>query len=138
MGKVLSFHVKFVQTDRRTDGQTDNGKAISPPTIFRYGDIKMKSIFNGKGTEKLLPEPRRLPLNLTTRLSQIFQQYAKHCRKKEAIANMVIFSIQVELQGISSRIIIVFFEKIFLVYMRTYSPTVLKSILCVFPKILKI
>ena len=31
---MLSFHVKFVQTDRRTDGltdrQTDNGKTICP------------------------------------------------------------------------------------------------------------
>ena len=31
---MLSFHVKFVQTDRQMnrwmDGQTDNGKTISP------------------------------------------------------------------------------------------------------------
>ena len=27
---MLSFHVKFVQTDRRTDGRTDNGKTIWP------------------------------------------------------------------------------------------------------------
>ena len=33
---MLSFHVKFVQTDRRTDrGQMDNGKTICP-LIFRY------------------------------------------------------------------------------------------------------
>ena len=34
---MLSFHVKFVQTDRqtnrRTDGQTDNGKTIYPPSF---------------------------------------------------------------------------------------------------------
>ena len=36
---MLSFHVKFVQTDRETDGQTDNGKTIRP-VIFRYGGIK--------------------------------------------------------------------------------------------------
>ena len=46
---MLSFHVKFVQTDRRTDGQTegrtdgqtDNGKTICP-LIFRYGSKKKK------------------------------------------------------------------------------------------------
>ena len=27
---MLSFHVKFVQTDRQKDGQTDNGKTICP------------------------------------------------------------------------------------------------------------
>ena len=32
---MLSFHIKFVQTDRRTD----NGKTICP-LIFRYGGIK--------------------------------------------------------------------------------------------------
>ena len=37
---MLSFHIKFVQTDRRMDRQTDNGKTICPP-IFRYGGIKM-------------------------------------------------------------------------------------------------
>ena len=44
---MLSFHVKFVQadrqtdgwTDRWTDGQTDKGKTICP-SIFRYGGIK--------------------------------------------------------------------------------------------------
>ena len=42
---MLSFHPKFVLTDRRTDrqtdgqaeGQTDNGKTISPPPIFDKG-----------------------------------------------------------------------------------------------------
>ena len=33
---MLSFHVKFVQTDRRTDGQRLNNM----PPIFRYGGIK--------------------------------------------------------------------------------------------------
>ena len=27
---MLSFHVKFVQADRQTDRQTDNGKVICP------------------------------------------------------------------------------------------------------------
>ena len=27
---MLSFHVKFVQTDGQTDGRTDNGKTICP------------------------------------------------------------------------------------------------------------
>ena len=27
---MLSFHVKFVPTDRQTDGQTDNGKTLCP------------------------------------------------------------------------------------------------------------
>ena len=27
---MLSFHVNFMQTDRWTDRQTDNGKAICP------------------------------------------------------------------------------------------------------------
>ena len=36
---MLSFHVKFMQTDSQTDGQTDTGKTICPP-IFRYGGIK--------------------------------------------------------------------------------------------------
>ena len=35
---MLSFHVKFVQTDRRTDGQMDNGKKYA--LIFRYWGIK--------------------------------------------------------------------------------------------------
>ena len=38
---MLSFHIKFGQTDRRTDRQTDNSKTICLP-IFRYGGIKMK------------------------------------------------------------------------------------------------
>ena len=33
---MLSFHVKFVQTDR----QTDKGKTICPP-VFQYGGIKI-------------------------------------------------------------------------------------------------
>ena len=41
---MLSFHVKFVQTDRqtdgRTDGQMDNGKKYAP--IFGYWGIKKK------------------------------------------------------------------------------------------------
>ena len=37
---MLSFHVKFVQTDVRTDRQMDNGKTICPP-IFRYRGIKI-------------------------------------------------------------------------------------------------
>ena len=38
---MLSFHVKFVQTDRRIDGQTGNSKTIHPPPprIFPYGGI---------------------------------------------------------------------------------------------------
>ena len=31
---MLSFHVKFVQTDRRMDGQTDNGKTICPDLLI--------------------------------------------------------------------------------------------------------
>ena len=50
---MLSFHVKFVQTDRRTDRQwdgqmdrqTDNGKTICTnaptPLPFQYGGIKI-------------------------------------------------------------------------------------------------
>ena len=37
---MLSFHVKFMKTDRRTDGRTV--KQYDPP-IFRYGGIKMAS-----------------------------------------------------------------------------------------------
>ena len=44
---MLSFHVKFVQTDRqtdrRTDGQTDNGKTICPDLSMR-GNKKTISI----------------------------------------------------------------------------------------------
>ena len=40
---MLSFYVKFVQTDRLTDGQTDNSKTTCP-LIFRYGGI-IKGIF---------------------------------------------------------------------------------------------
>ena len=55
---MLSFHVKFVQTDRRTDGwtdgQTDNGKTICPPPpIFRYGGIKMTKILIKKRLKKV-------------------------------------------------------------------------------------
>ena len=32
---MLSFHVKFVQTDRQTEEQMDNGESI-----FRYRGIK--------------------------------------------------------------------------------------------------
>ena len=36
---MLSFHIKFVQTDRRmdrqTDGQTDNGKTYAPDLSIR-------------------------------------------------------------------------------------------------------
>ena len=39
-GKMLSFQVKFVQTDRRTDGQTDNGKTICPPNLSIWGHKK--------------------------------------------------------------------------------------------------
>ena len=38
---MLSFHVKFVQTDRRMD----NGKTICP-LIFRYGGIKSFDILS--------------------------------------------------------------------------------------------
>ena len=48
---MLSFHVKFVQTERRMD----NGKTICPP-IFRYGGIKilvtMQASFTGYGMVK--------------------------------------------------------------------------------------
>ena len=37
---MLRFHFKFVQTDRRTDRRTDNGKTICPPN-FRYWGIKI-------------------------------------------------------------------------------------------------
>ena len=37
---MLSFHVKFVQTDRRTDRRTTVKQYATPP-IFRYGDIKV-------------------------------------------------------------------------------------------------
>ena len=37
---MLSFHIKFVQTDRQTDGQMDNGKTIYS-LIFRYRGIKI-------------------------------------------------------------------------------------------------
>ena len=56
---MLSFHVKFVQTDRRTDkrtdgrtdGQTDNGKTLGPP-IFRYGGIIMLKELNRQTNSK--------------------------------------------------------------------------------------
>ena len=32
---MLSFHVKFVQTDRQTDRQTDNSKTIRPNLSMR-------------------------------------------------------------------------------------------------------
>ena len=38
---MLSFHVKYVQTDGRTDGQMDNGKTICPRIDRRRG-IKMQ------------------------------------------------------------------------------------------------
>ena len=38
---MLSFHVKFVQTDRQTDGWT-TVKQYDP--IFRYGGIKKKML----------------------------------------------------------------------------------------------
>ena len=34
---MLSFHVNFVQTDRQTDGQTDNGKTICPQSFDAVG-----------------------------------------------------------------------------------------------------
>ena len=37
---MLSFHVKFVQTDRRTDRQMEKGKTICPRS-FGYGSIKI-------------------------------------------------------------------------------------------------
>ena len=40
---MLSFHVKFVRTNSRTDRQTDNGKTICP-AIFQYRGIKMKFV----------------------------------------------------------------------------------------------
>ena len=44
---MLSFHIKFVQTDGQTDGRTDgwadNGKTVCPP-IFQYGGIKITQI----------------------------------------------------------------------------------------------
>ena len=46
---MLSFHVKFVQIDRRTDGQADKGKAICPALSIRghknlhCGDMKGSS-----------------------------------------------------------------------------------------------
>ena len=42
LGKMLSFHVKFVQTDRRTDGRTDGQRKTICPPILRYGGIKRK------------------------------------------------------------------------------------------------
>ena len=39
---MLSFHFKFVQTDRRMDGQTEV-KQYAPP-IFRYVGIKILCI----------------------------------------------------------------------------------------------
>ena len=43
---MLSFHVKFVQTDRQMDRQTDNSKTVCP-SIFQYGSIKnIKSVFH--------------------------------------------------------------------------------------------
>ena len=42
---MLSFHVKFVQTDRQTDGQmdgkTDNGKTICPSDLTIWGHKNM-------------------------------------------------------------------------------------------------
>ena len=39
---MLSFHVKFVQTDGQTDEQTDNGKIICPPNLSIRGHKKEK------------------------------------------------------------------------------------------------
>ena len=39
--KMLSFHVKFVQTDRRTDGRTDRRTTVKQyAPDLRYGGIK--------------------------------------------------------------------------------------------------
>ena len=38
---MLSFNVKFVQTDTLTDGQTDNGKTICSRS-FDAGGIKIR------------------------------------------------------------------------------------------------
>ena len=54
-GKMLSFHVKFVQTDRQMDrqmnGQTDRQWQNNMPPIFRYGGIKMSpmNLNTGRG-----------------------------------------------------------------------------------------
>ena len=40
---MLSFHVKFVQTDRQTDGQTDRWTMVKQyAPIFQYGGIKKR------------------------------------------------------------------------------------------------
>ena len=38
---MLSFHVKFVQTDRQTDGQIDGQRYNNMPPIFRRRGIKL-------------------------------------------------------------------------------------------------
>ena len=51
---MLSFHLKFVQTYRQTDGRT-TVKQYAPPPIFRYGGIK---IFSVQG--EIVPQPREV------------------------------------------------------------------------------
>ena len=42
---MLSFHVKFVQTDRQTDGHCADRQADRWTTVKQYGGIKMKRLF---------------------------------------------------------------------------------------------
>ena len=47
---MLSFHVKFVQTDRQTarqvDGQTDSGKTICPPSFEGHKKLETSTIMS--------------------------------------------------------------------------------------------
>ena len=52
---MLSFHVKFVQTDRRTDRRTTI-KQYAPP-IFRYGGIKNEIQICPSATVRYLYQP---------------------------------------------------------------------------------
>ena len=58
---MLSFHVKFVQTDRRTDGQidgqTDNGKTICPP------DLSIRGHKNSMSENHILKMTNKINMN---------------------------------------------------------------------------
>ena len=60
---MLSFHGKFVQTDRRTNRQTDNGKQPIPPNLSIRGHKKMFTAFSLVCF--FLPFPKRQILDIS-------------------------------------------------------------------------
>ena len=58
---MLSFHVKFVQTDRWTDLQTDNGKTMVKqyaPYLLMRGHKKTKNISGKRVLGAISPFPK--------------------------------------------------------------------------------